>query len=126
MATVLGGAATVRVRDLERAVRFYTDVLGLHLRASHAGPSGDSAEVEGPGVKILLQETDRPAHQGPGAPSLAHLSIGFEVADLDGAVAALRRRGAEFATEIETEAGERTATFADPDGTPLYLRERRR
>jgi catechol 2,3-dioxygenase-like lactoylglutathione lyase family enzyme len=125
MGILVGGAATVRVSDLERAVRFYTDVLGLHLRASHAGPSGDSAEVEAPGVKILLHESAGPAQPRRAGATSAHIGIAFEVADLDGAMAALRRRGAEFAPDIEEDPEFRTATCLDPDGLPLTLRARR-
>ncbi len=44
------GNVTVMVSDLERAIRFYTEALGLKLKWRW----GDYAEVEAPGVTIGL------------------------------------------------------------------------
>jgi catechol 2,3-dioxygenase-like lactoylglutathione lyase family enzyme len=126
MGLLAGGAVTIRVHDLERAVRFYTEALGLHLRASHAGPAGDSAVVEAPGVKILLHESGRPTHPGAGGATRTHISLGFEVEELDAAMAALRRRGVEFSPEIAEDPEFRSAACLDPDGTVVILRARRR
>jgi catechol 2,3-dioxygenase-like lactoylglutathione lyase family enzyme len=116
----------VLVRDLERALRFYVDSLGFHLRFRHAGPALGFAEVEAPGVKILLQESDLPTGGGPlpGAPP--RVSLIFEVDALEPALEALASRGVRFATEINEDAEYRTVGLADPDGTPLGLRKRRR
>ncbi len=37
---ITGGNATVMVSDMDRAVDFYTRVLGLELRTSSATPTG--------------------------------------------------------------------------------------
>jgi catechol 2,3-dioxygenase-like lactoylglutathione lyase family enzyme len=123
---IVGGAVVVLVRDLERALRFYVDSLGFHLRSRHAGPAVGFAEVEAPGVKILLQESDAPTGGGPHPGGTPRVSLVFDVEVLEAAMAALRAHGAEFATEIEEDAEYRTVAIADPDGVLLRLRERRR
>ena len=123
---IVGGAVVVLVRDMERALRFYVDSLGFHLRSRHAGPSVGFAEVEAPGVKILLQESDGPTGGEPHPGGTSRVSLVFDVGTLEAAMSALRGRGVEFAPEIEEDAEYRTAVFADPDGALLLLRERRR
>ncbi len=126
-APVEGAACTVTVRDVERAVRFYTKALGMRLRLSHSGPAADWAEVEGHGIRIVLVGRDRPAGAVGGAPpSAAALSIGFDVGALEDAMRVLRERGVEFAPEIVEHPEFRLAYFTDHDGTPLFLRERKR
>jgi catechol 2,3-dioxygenase-like lactoylglutathione lyase family enzyme len=115
----------VPVGDLERSLRFYVDSLGFHLRSRHAGPAGGFAEVEAPGVKILLQESGLPAAGPPHPGGAPALSLVFETRDLEPALEALAARGVEFASEIEEDPEYRTAVLRDPDGTSLRLRERR-
>lgn len=122
---VRSGAVTVMVRDVEHALRFYTHVLGLHLRASHSGPEFDWAEVEAPGITLVLEGADRPAAREEGPPPAA-LSVGFDVESLDEAMRVLRGRGVVFAPEVFEDAELRIAWFTDVDGTPLFLRERKR
>ncbi|HSN92533.1 MAG TPA: VOC family protein [Anaeromyxobacteraceae bacterium] len=122
---IVGAAVVVLVRDLERALRFYVDSLGFHLRSRHAGPSVGFAEVEAPGVKILLQESDGPTGPEPHPGGASRVSLVLESDGLEASMAALEGRGVEFATEIEEDAEYRTVVFTDPDGALLRLRERR-
>jgi lactoylglutathione lyase len=106
---------TLMVADMDDAVRFYTEVLGLEL----AFRGGDHwAMVTGPGLTIGLHpkgehgrapEPDR----GPG------VSIGFEVEDLAEARARLEAEGISF--EGSPDEFVKLAYFHDPDGTTLYL-----
>jgi catechol 2,3-dioxygenase-like lactoylglutathione lyase family enzyme len=123
---IVGGAVVVLVRDLERALRFYVDSLGFHLRSRHAGPAVGFAEVEVPGVKILLQESDQPTGGTPHVGGASQVSLVFEVEALEAAMAALGSRGVEFSRDIAEDAEYRTVAFYDPDGALLRLRERRR
>jgi catechol 2,3-dioxygenase-like lactoylglutathione lyase family enzyme len=122
---VRGATATVLVRDVERAVRFYTDRLGLHLRASHVDPVADWAEVEAPGLRLLLVGSGLPPAREPAPVMPAPVAVGFEVEDLEAAMRALRRRGIGFEKEIAEGAEHRIAWFTDPDGNSLYLRQER-
>ncbi len=122
---VRGATATVLVRDVERAVRFYTDRLGLHLRASHVDPVADWAEVEAPGLRLLLVGSGLPPEVEPAVARPPRVAVGFEVDDLEAAIRVLRRRGIGFEREITEGAEHRMAWFTDPDGNPLYLRQER-
>jgi catechol 2,3-dioxygenase-like lactoylglutathione lyase family enzyme len=118
---VQGGAVAVMVADLDRAIRFYTEALGFELRARPR--RDDYAEVELPGVTVGLTRATAPGWKtGHAFP----VSIALDVERLEGAMLVLRERGVQFAPEVAERDGERIAFFTDPDGTPLYLRERPR
>ncbi len=106
---------TVMVTDLDRAVQFYTETLGLMLK-QRAGASW--AEIAAPGLTIGLHSAT--AH-GPQPGQAGSLSIGFGVADLDTAITALKAKGVQFASHISEEGAVRLAFFGDPDRNPLYL-----
>jgi catechol 2,3-dioxygenase-like lactoylglutathione lyase family enzyme len=108
---------TIMVADMDRSVDFYTR--GLQLTP---GPrfGNEWAQVEGPGLTIGLHpRREGAAGAGTNAESL---SIGFQVKDLDAAVAELRQRGVPIDEAAIRDGGvDRIVNFTDPDGTPLYL-----
>ena len=107
---------TVMVRDMDASVRFYTETLGLPLKERH----GDHwAGVQAPGVLIGLH----PGGDHPAEPDQSAISLGFMVDDFDAALAALTARGVQVAPPRGNDAA-RSASFADPDGTPLYIMQR--
>jgi catechol 2,3-dioxygenase-like lactoylglutathione lyase family enzyme len=113
---MLGSAnTTVMVDDLDRAIAFYVDTVGLA-----AGPryGAHYAEVHASGVTIGLHSRRPGDDTGLGD---GNLSIGFVVDGIDDVVAELTRAGVAF-TSQENDAN-RFAFFRDPDGTPLYLFE---
>ncbi len=111
------------VEDMDRALRFYTDVLGLRL--GHR--SGDYAQFDtgatrlalytrGAMAKTLGMTLQRPAEDAPG------FEIGFKVADVDAAFAELVKCGAIPVTSPTTRPwGQRTAYVRDPDGHLIEL-----
>ena len=106
---------TLMVADMDRAVDFYTRALQLTL-----GPrfGNEWAQVEGPGLTIGLHPQREPA----GAAGDGSMSIGFQVKDLNAAVAELRQRGVAIDEAAIRDGGvDRIVNFTDPDGTPLYL-----
>jgi catechol 2,3-dioxygenase-like lactoylglutathione lyase family enzyme len=106
---------TLMVADLDRAVQFYTDGLGLKL-GFRAG--NDWAQVEAPGLTIGLH----PAGDTPKTTNASsQMSIGFQVAKLETAVEELRRRGVTIDQPVREGGVDRIVSFADPDGIPLYL-----
>lgn len=72
-----------RVNDLERTIRFYTDVLGLQEVRRHKSPRGSELVfLKTPGSEELIEICSFPA-SGPVQvqPDLTHLA--FEVASLE-------------------------------------------
>ena len=112
-----GGNATVMVRDFERAIGFYTQVLGLELRY-RAGNEWAEVRTEGLTIGLHLWGGHGPA---PGAAS--GISIGFTVKSIEQAIADLRKRGIEFRGPVQDNDDVKLAFFGDPDGNPLYLCE---
>jgi catechol 2,3-dioxygenase-like lactoylglutathione lyase family enzyme len=106
--------ATLIVSNIDRAVRFYTDVLGLKLRARY----GDQfVQVEAPGTTIALHPA---IENGPQPGKSESISIGFAGDNLDVAVNELKSKGVVF-SRISDDAQVKLAFFVDPDGNPLYL-----
>lgn len=112
------GNATIMVRDFERAIRFYTETLGLKLK-SRAGDHW--AEVTSPGLTIGLHPWS-PGH-GPEPGTEGGISIGFEARPIEKAVEALRTKGVALRGPVQDNENVKLAFFADPDGNPLYLCE---
>jgi catechol 2,3-dioxygenase-like lactoylglutathione lyase family enzyme len=102
--------------DLDRAVSFYTEILGLRL-AYRAGT--DWAELEAPPVRLALHAADEQRRVASG-------TVVFRVDDLDDARSVLERRGVRFDEHVgEVEGRARFATLRDPDGNPIQLIEYR-
>ena len=111
------------VDDLDRALNFYTEVLGLRL--GHR--SGDYAQMDTGttrlgfytrdamsktlGMSLKLPENEAPAFE-----------IGFKVSDVDDAYKELVANGASPVTSPITRPwGQRTAYVRDPDGHLIEL-----
>lgn len=101
--------------DMDRAVKFYEDVLGLTL-LRRDGASW--AEFEAGPVRLALHGAveGHPVEAG-GATAV------FAVEDLDAARAGLEGRGVEFGDAAEVGEWARYATFRDPDGNTVQLIE---
>ena len=69
-------------QDLDRARAFYRDTLGL-----------EPVEERGGGLRYLCGATEFHVFESSGAASGASTQMGFEVEDIDAAVADLRARG---------------------------------
>jgi catechol 2,3-dioxygenase-like lactoylglutathione lyase family enzyme len=100
-----------RVTDLDRAVLFYRDALGLTLRSRDA-----VARFDVDGVLLELVPTEGPADAAAGG----NARVCFEVDDLERAAAELGGRGVAVGP-IRTVANGRLAEFRDPDGNELVL-----
>jgi len=118
---IQGGNATIYVSDMERAVGFYTNTLGLKLQF-RAGNHWAQVDA-GNGMQIGLHPT---GPQSPPAGKSGSISVGFTINQpLEQVVSTLKSRGVAFHGPIMDDAkgGIRLAFFGDPDGNDLYLCE---
>ncbi len=115
----------IRVRDLEKSVRFYTGVLGMKVldRSTIAAAKGIAvnlvAEDGGPILELNYYEKGSPFDAtyvvGEG---LDHLA--FAVANLDAALAEAKKAGHPMVQEIKAP-NSRWAYIEDPDGNWIEL-----
>jgi catechol 2,3-dioxygenase-like lactoylglutathione lyase family enzyme len=113
-----GGNATIFVSNVDTAVRFYTDVLGLKL----TNRFGDHWATVQAGTTLTIGLHPWSAkYPAPG--TLGSVRIGLVVsrdepiADL---AARLRRKGIEVSDVIRSQEGN-YIHFTDPDGNPIYV-----
>jgi catechol 2,3-dioxygenase-like lactoylglutathione lyase family enzyme len=136
------------VRDIERSIRFYTELIGLelawrqesntpyierltgvpgtHLLVAYLRPPGS----DGPYVELLqyLAPPGTPVDTTPNNPGTGHVC--FFVPDLDEAHARLTAAGVEFVSPPNlitagVHEGSKTVYLLDPDGIRVELFERR-
>lgn len=110
------GQIAIRVHDVERAVAFYRDVLGLR----YLFQAGGMAFFDCGGVRLMLSAPEKPEFDHPGS------VIYFNAPDLPAAYARMREQGVIL--ESEPHLVHRTGTeelwmlfFRDPDGNLLAL-----
>ncbi|WP_405875274.1 MULTISPECIES: VOC family protein [unclassified Streptomyces] len=121
---------TLYVTDQDRAVRFYTEQLGLERRVDHSGPEGRFLTVGVPGspLEFILwphaAAAGQPAEAGPGT---APGPVFVESDDLRKDFKVLRDRGVTFdQPEPEDYAFGIRVEAVDPDGNRISLRQRSR
>ena len=103
-------------RDMDRAVAFYRDVVGLRLLRQE----GDQwAEFDAGPVRFALHGAAGGHMPPPGGATAV-----FRVDDLDTAVRSLQEKGVEFGDHLGEVAGfARFRSFSDPDGNAVQLIE---
>jgi catechol 2,3-dioxygenase-like lactoylglutathione lyase family enzyme len=114
------------VSDQDRALDFYTNVLGLEQRADNPTPDGPrflAVGVKGQDFLLLLW----PGTPGQAQPAQGRIPAAYtiETADIRKAVDVLKTRGVTFETEVLEYPFAYLAAFQDPDGNRLQLREGR-
>jgi glyoxylase I family protein len=113
-----------QVKDVERAIRFYTQTLGFNLDMQVLPAFG---QVSMGGLKLILS--------GPGASGSRAMPDGqqqapggwnrvvLRVEDLPERVALLETAGVRFKNEMEAGPGGRQIQIEDPDGNPIEMFE---
>ena len=113
-----------QVKDVQRAIAFYTQTLGFHLDMQNLPAFG---QVSIGGLKLILS--------GPGASGSRPMPDGrrqepggwnrviLQVQDLPARIAALKELGLPFRNEMETGPGGKQIQIEDPDGNPIELFE---
>ena len=116
---ITGGNATVFVSNMDRAVQFYTEVLGLKL-TNRFGDNWATIDA-GKGLTIGLHPAS-PKYPAPGAKG--GIMLGMEIeGTIEKAVASLGKKGVQFKDSVvKSEAGN-FVHLEDPDGNEIYLWE---
>lgn len=115
---ITGGNATLYVYDLDRAVEFYTETLGLKLQSRF---ENEWASVFAPGGFMIGLHSVRDDRPEPGTDG--SITIGLWVDEkLEDVQAHYEARGVNFRGHIVNEVV-RLAYFTDPDGNLLYFGE---
>ena len=113
-----------RVNDLEKTVKFYTDVLGLApTRRSKSGRGSELVFFKAPGsdeeIEICHYPASGPVTMGP---DLTHLA--FATADLDVFEAHIKKHGYAFSDGPHGEKPGRMAFVDGPEGYEFEIIER--
>jgi glyoxylase I family protein len=113
-----------QVKDVNRAIAFYTEQLGFKLDQKHLPAF---AQVSIGDFKLVLS--------GPGASGSRPMPDGHEqqpggwnramlqVADLPARIEALKKAGLHFRNQMEAGPGGKQIQLEDPDGNPIELFE---
>ena len=118
-----GASPTIFVSDLSRAVRFYTETLGLKI--AYRGGDHFAMIDAGGGCMIGLHPPGRRA-PGPGTPG--SIQVGLNVTQpIEEVVRQLQERGVSFddhdGSPVVDDGAVKLAFLRDPDGNELYLCE---
>lgn len=115
------GMVTLHVSDIQRAVKFYRDTLGLRAGDVMDTPETGWAEIEvARGLKLGLHADKGKMEEGARAPGGA-TGFYFVVRDVDAAVETLRARGVTIEDKPTDRPYGRDAYIEDPDGNVIAL-----
>ena len=107
---------SVNVSDVDRALHFYVDGLGLTPLPRPDFPFGGAWLGLADGRQVHLIEAPVPDDRGQ--------HVAFAVSDLDAVVIELRARGLEVSTPREVgETGSMQSFLSDPDGNRIELQQ---
>jgi len=102
----------VPVRDMDRAIGFYRDTLGLDLVMD----SPQWSELDANGLSLGLN-----AREPRGAAADGGAVISFRSEDIDADVDELQRKGVQFTGTVTSYDWGRIAPFKDSEGNDLQL-----
>jgi glyoxylase I family protein len=113
-----------QVKDVARAIAFYTHQLGFKLDQLHLPAFG---QVSIDGLKLVLSgpgaSGSRPMPDGRSQEPAGWNRILLQVTNLPDRIEALKKAGLRFRNELEVGPGGRQIQLEDPDGNPIELFE---
>ncbi|HMU55187.1 MAG TPA: VOC family protein [Nitrospira sp.] len=115
----------MRVSDLDRTIRFYTEVLGLEVLERKTSPRGSQlAFLKVPNSDELIELTSFPP-SGPVRVQEDLVHLAFQVENLEDTIAALGAKGVPITDgPTTTSSGSRFIFIDAPDGYEIELIER--
>src|SRR5262249_2417004 len=118
------GHILLRVLDLERSKKFYSEVLGFKVLEEDPEHGGTFMALDGQSHAIDLfqvKDIEQAQQQTPGVRGLGHLACRVESeAALRDAYATLKELGVEITRTID-HGSQKSIYFADPDGNTLEI-----
>jgi glyoxylase I family protein len=116
-----------QVKEVGRAVDFYTKTLGFELDAQHL-PAFAQVSIEG--LKLVLSgpgaSGSRPMPDGQNQEPGGWNRVMLRVTDLPGRIEELKKAGIRLRNRMEEGPGGKQVQVEDPDGNPIELFEPRR
>lgn len=113
-----------QVKDVQRSIAFYTQVLGFNLDQQNLPAFG---QVSTTNLKLILSgpgaSGSRPMPDGRQQEPGGWNRIVLQVDDLPAYIANLREQGVNFRNEMEVGPGGKQIQVEDPDGNPIELFE---
>jgi glyoxylase I family protein len=109
----------------ERAVRFYTEVLGFKVRSRDTVPGGLELvylDLGGTTVELMAYTETKPAPRAEGE-HLGYRMMALEVDDMQRALDALKAKGIEPSWGPIVRPSYARAEIKDPDGNSIELRQ---
>ena len=115
---------TIFARDISRSVEFYGKTIGL--RETYRFPRSGApmhVEFDAGGFTVAVSSDEGLASHGMPKSSPGHsFELGLKLDDVDAAIAELRKSGVAVLREpFDSQAGNRVAYIADPDGNWISL-----
>jgi len=126
MNSIVSGVWGVRyqVRDVSRAIEFYTQQLGFNVDQKHLPAFG---QVSIDGFKLILSgpgaSGSRPVGEGKQQEPGGWNRIMLKVTNLPARIEDLKRAGVHFRNQMEVGPGGKQIQLEDPDGNPIELFE---
>jgi catechol-2,3-dioxygenase len=118
------GHILLRVLDLDRSKKFYSEVLGFKVLEEDPAHGGTFMALEGQSHAIDLfqvKDADAALRQTPGVRGLGHIAFRVESEeDLKDAYASLQEHGVEITRTID-HVSQKSIYFNDPDGNTLEI-----
>jgi catechol-2,3-dioxygenase len=118
------GHILLRVLDLDRSKKFYSEVLGFKVLEEDPEHGGTFMALEGQSHAIDLfqvKDADAALRQTPGVRGLGHIAFRVErEEDLKEAYVSLRQHGVEITRTID-HVSQKSIYFNDPDGNTLEI-----
>ncbi len=113
-----------QVKDVQRAIAFYTQTLGFTLDMQNLPAFG---QVSISDLKLILSgpgaSGSRPMPDGRQQEPGGWNRVVLQVKDLSARIAELRNQGVGFRNEMEVGPGGKQIQVEDPDGNPIELFE---